>query len=163
MVDDKNSLLDKTMALAIATPAAYLLAYEFDVGYLDQFGIPPAFVDVGIKDLLFLLAAVVSGVYAIYVLVDGLLIALPGKWPTKVKVTVGLLVAALLGLFNLVKAYNLPRWAWVSILAILALIALVKVLFPLWNARKPAPADLTPRADPSAPRGAISLMHSAGW
>src|SRR5579859_4975155 len=77
--------LDKALLIALATPIAYLFAFQYDRGYLNFFGVPDVLVDVSLRDLLIAVVTIVSAAVSLYVALDSVLVILPERWPQPIQ------------------------------------------------------------------------------
>jgi hypothetical protein len=123
--------IDKALIVALATPFAYVLAFQFDRGYLEYFGVPYILAEVSMRSLLWAAAAVVGGFWSLYNIANVIAIFWPSSQPKIVQVLLAgfLAVAALLALaFFLLGA---PLRAWLIAACLVALSGSPFVIIPL--------------------------------
>lgn len=151
--------VDWAFLLALATPFAYLMAYRFNVGYLQYFGVPSTLVDVALKDILYTSAVVLSVGYGVYMFLDAFLVFLPEKWPKTVKRrATGLFMMSIAVLYVLTR----ERGGWVA-WSIAVAMFLLAVLFVMPRRRTvEGSAQTVVRPDPYAAKGVIPELMRAG-
>ena len=157
--------LDKALLIALATPIAYLYAFNYDCGYLDFFGVPNILVDVSLRDLLIAASAALSLVFSLYWFFDPVLTLLPEKWPLRIqRRAIGIICVAVL-LYMLLRVNDASRVAWYVLLASIVAISCLLVALPLYRQKKtgtPEATDQPPRIDPLAHKGLLPLLRQRG-
>jgi hypothetical protein len=73
--------VDKALLIALATPIAYLLVFQFNRGFLNFFGVADTLVDVSLRDLSLAAVATLSVAFALYNFFTVVPIFLPERWP----------------------------------------------------------------------------------
>lgn len=151
--------IDWAFLLALATPIAYLMAYRFNVGYLEHFGIPSTLVDVALKEILYTTAIMLSVGYTAYLFVDGFLVFLPESWPKSAKRGATLLFIIGIAVMFVLAQERAGWLAW-SIAALLCLLAALLVT----HLRKSVEdsAEMVVRPDPYAHKGIIPALMRIG-
>jgi hypothetical protein len=159
--------VDKAILLALATPLAYLIAFQYDRGYLGVFGIPETFVDVSLRDLLIAVGAFASAALMFYVVLDVCLIFLPKRSPSRIQRRVIPLILFAMLVLLLLRASD-ARWTiWMIALALIAVLVFFLVALPILGrdntaqessseSKKPA------QRDPYAHKGVIPELLRRG-
>jgi hypothetical protein len=158
--------VDKAALLAIVTPIAYFFAYQYDRGYLSFFGIPNVFVDVSLRDLLIVAAAMVTVVVGLYVAFDGFLVVLPEKWPKPIRQRAIWFFWTMAALTLLDKVFDLSVPVWLSVEVSIALLFIFLVVLP--GRRSPVSLAVEHTSQPSNPdpyahKGVIPTMLRRGF
>jgi hypothetical protein len=157
--------LDKALLIALAAPVAYLLAFQFGVGYLGFFGIPDSLVDVSLRDLLLAAAALLSFAYVVYLGFDAFLVFLPGNWPQRIRKRAIWLFWICVALILLLRLIDASNRAWLVLVAVIALLFFFLVALPRIRGRN-SPEERSPAAvptvDPYALKGIIPTLLLRG-
>lgn len=158
--------LDKAAVIALATPIAYLLAFQHERGYLSFFGLPETLVDVSLKDLLLTAAWIVSAVYPVYQCVDYALILLPESWPKRIRHRVIALVCGEVLIAPLIGTLADSIKVFLICTAAIVVLFLIIVIAPLIKGRN-QPTDTAADGHPTpleryASKGVTAVLHRVG-
>jgi hypothetical protein len=123
--------VDKALVIALATPIAYLLAFQYDRGYLFFFGVPDTLVDVSLRDLLFAAAAAVSVAYTLYIFFDFVLTLLPERWPQRIQRRAIWLFWIGAALVLLLRVFDARMMIWIIALALIVTLSFFLVALPI--------------------------------
>jgi hypothetical protein len=166
--EPKSDLLvgrDKALLIALATPFAYVLAFQYDRGYLNYFGVPDVLVDVSLRDLLIAVVTLVSIAWSVYLVLDGVLTILPDGWPLRLRrramqcfwVTIAIVVVN--------NIFNLPGSVFAIGIGLIALLFFLSVVLPILrksSAGLDAKNPVAPLPDPYAHKGVIPALMRRG-
>jgi hypothetical protein len=156
--------LDKALLLALATPFAYVLAFQYDRGYLNFFGVPDVLVDVSLRDLLVAVVTIVSVAYTLYLLLDGVLVILPERWPQRIKRRAIWLFWITIAFVLFGKIFDLPGSVFAGGVGIIALLFFFCVVIPLFRKRTASVdgENQPPRVDPYIHKGVVPALMRSG-
>ncbi|MCU1317509.1 MAG: hypothetical protein JWN63_2831 [Candidatus Acidoferrum typicum] len=158
--------VDKALLIALATPIAYLFAFQYDRGYLNFFGVPDILVDVSLRDLLIALVAMASVGCTVYVLFESVLIILPEHWPQRIQRRSIKLVWTTVIVFLLLHLFDATGIIRLIAVASIATLSFFLVALPI-KRQKNTPAhnestNESPRTDAYAHKGVVPELLRRG-
>src|ERR1700752_13265 len=166
IVSDRKAplTLSEGLILAIGSSSAYLLTFQYEMGFASYFGIPPQFVSVGLQNVLFgaaLLAGFIMIIFGLGDIVVSFIPARYGEEPIFVRkaITVGV---GLLGTFTIAYIYNKPRW-WALCAGVTLLVVFAVFVLPAIRNRKETTYIEMLRADAKAKQSKASTPSLGRW
>jgi hypothetical protein len=132
---DAQKRFDTSLVILFLTAVSYSAAFTYQAAYLGQFGIPPEFAEVSIKELLLFVGAVGAGFFAIITFADAAMKLWPKSFPASViPRTVGICVWLAITII-LLGLRGAPLVSWLISLAFPTLIAFGEFVLPILTFR----------------------------
>jgi len=147
---------DKALLIAIATPFAYFLAFRYDSGYLEAFGVPDTLIDVSLRDLLIAAATAISLAY-LYVFLDAIQTAWPEYWSS----VRAFWLSALAMMLVTLRLLAAETAVWLFTLALFAILWFLFVALPSIRRKykaKHTSASESLQSDPASDKGIVSTL-----
>jgi len=130
-------ILGEAALLALATAAAYLLAFRYESGYASYFGIPTDLIAVDLRSLLLFGVGFVTLAVALLIAVNFLVMTFPSKVHPALKRTLFTITFFSIFCFIPVALYGIDhpeKWWWVLIIYILLLF--FQLIYPVFAAKR---------------------------
>jgi hypothetical protein len=124
-------VLDSAIIVVIMTAIAYVLAFQFDNGYLGYFGLPTILAEVSLRNLLFSLWTTMVFILLVINGMTLLLVSWPYHWPAIVQRYVASYVGMTLMTVFILGLLGAPLLAWLISFGAIAFLAIVYLVLPL--------------------------------
>jgi hypothetical protein len=121
--------LPEALLIAILTAGAYWLAFRYEAGYLDGFGLPPYLVEVSLQTTLVVALAISSITWILYSIINFILMYWP-KHPAIQEKVFRVLFLLLVPFWHLIN-YGFRAQDWVIYVSFFIIIAVFELFWPL--------------------------------